>query len=82
MQAAASDLNGKATGFDNDAFGVVLAQVIAVPARIALGAGADTLNKLRSDLDSAASTTDSTAKNYQSTDQDNAQSFTSVNGSR
>jgi hypothetical protein len=75
-------LNGKATGFDNDAFGVVLAQVLAVPARIALGAGADTLNKLRSDLDSASSTTDSTAKNYQSTDQDNAQSFTNVNGSR
>jgi hypothetical protein len=82
VQAAAQDLNAKATGFDNDAFGVILAQILALPARIALGAGADTLNNLKSELDNAASTTDTTAGNYQNTDQQNANSFTAVQGGR
>ena len=81
VQDAASELNGKATGFDNNAFGLVLAQVMAIPARIALGVGADQLNGLKSRLENAATTTDTTASNYQNSDQQNAQSFTNLNGS-
>ncbi|HEY4460554.1 MAG TPA: hypothetical protein VGN81_40015, partial [Pseudonocardiaceae bacterium] len=43
-----------ANGFDNNAFGIFAAQLLAVPARIAMGVATDNLNKLASEISNAA----------------------------
>ena len=67
-----------ANGFDNNAFGIFAAQLLAVPARIAMGVVADNLNKLATEIDQAAKTTATTATNYQNQEKSAAGSFEDI----
>jgi hypothetical protein len=70
-----------ANGFDNNAFGIFAAQLLAVPARIAMGVANDNLNKLASEISGAADLTNTTADNYRQNEQNNAGSFQAIDGS-
>lgn len=69
-----------ANGFDNNAFGIFAAQLLAVPARIAMGVATDNLNKLASEISDAATLTNTTADNYRQNEQNNAGSFQAIDG--
>ena len=70
-----------ANGFDNNAFGIFAAQLLAVPARIAMGVATDNLNSLASEISSAADLTNKTAGNYTQNEQNSAGSFQAIDGS-
>jgi hypothetical protein len=70
-----------ANGFDNNAFGIFAAQLLAVPARIAMGVATDNLNKLASEISNAADLTNQTATNYRQSEQNSASSFEAIDGS-
>jgi hypothetical protein len=70
-----------ANGFDDNAFGVFAAQLLAVPARIAMGVATDNLNKLADEISSAADLTNTTAANYRQNEQNAAGSFQAIDGS-
>ncbi|HEX3782574.1 MAG TPA: hypothetical protein VHX38_23150 [Pseudonocardiaceae bacterium] len=69
-----------ANGFDDNAFGIFAAQLLAVPARIAMAVAVDNLNSLAKEVSDAAQSTTTTATNYQRNDQNSASSFQSING--
>ncbi|HEY4453905.1 MAG TPA: hypothetical protein VGN81_06290, partial [Pseudonocardiaceae bacterium] len=71
-----------ANGFDNNAFGIFAAQLLAVPARIAMGVATDNLNKLASEISNAADLTNTTASNYRQNEQNTAGSFQAIDGSQ
>ncbi|MCU1682887.1 MAG: hypothetical protein JWQ81_3626 [Amycolatopsis sp.] len=54
-----------ANGFDNSAFGIFAAQILAIPARIAMAAVTDNLNKLADEISQAAQSTVTAATTYQ-----------------
>ena len=70
-----------ANGFDNNAFGIFAAQLLAVPARIAMAVSTDNLNKLASEITNAADLTNTTASNYRQNEQNAAGSFQAIDGS-
>lgn len=70
-----------ANGFDNNAFGIFAAQLLAVPARIAMGVAASNLNALASEISAAADLTTKTASNYTQNEQNTAGSFQAIDGS-
>jgi hypothetical protein len=70
-----------ANGFDNNAFGIFAAQLLAVPARIAMGVATDSLNSLAGEISAAADLTTKTAGNYQRNEQNSAGSFQAIDGS-
>ena len=80
VTAAANGVHA-ANGFDNNAFGIFAAQLLAVPARIAMGVATDNLNSLASEISSAANLTTTTANNYRTNEQNSAGSFGSIDGS-
>ncbi|HVV09555.1 hypothetical protein [Amycolatopsis sp.] len=53
-----------ANGFDNQAFGIVLAQILAVPARIAMGVVAGNLDTLSDNITKTADATNKAAEAY------------------
>jgi hypothetical protein len=53
-----------ANGFDDQAFGILVAQILAVPARIAMATVADNLGKVSQDVTEAADTTNKAAAAY------------------
>lgn len=59
----------EANGFDNNAFGVFLAQIMAIPARIAMGAVGDRLTQLSKEVTDAAQRTRQAAAAYDNHDQ-------------
>jgi len=61
-----------ANGFDNQAFGIFLAQILAVPARIAMGVVADNLDKISDNVTKTAESTNKAADAY--TNQDDSAS--------
>ncbi|GAB2986360.1 hypothetical protein LWP59_10035 [Amycolatopsis acidiphila] len=63
VKEAASGVHA-ANGFDNQAFGVLVAQILAVPARIAMATVADNLDKVSQDVTTAADTTTKAAAAY------------------
>jgi hypothetical protein len=69
-----------ANGFDNNAFGIFAAQLLAVPARIAMAVAVDNLNSLAKEVADAGQRTTATASNYQQNDQNAAGSFQAING--
>ncbi|HEY2057728.1 hypothetical protein [Amycolatopsis sp. NBC_01480] len=71
VKEAASGVHG-ANGFDNQAFGILLAQILAVPARIAMGVVAGNLDKISDDVNATADATKKAAEAY--TNQDEAAS--------
>ncbi|HEX7661756.1 MAG TPA: hypothetical protein VF444_19980 [Pseudonocardiaceae bacterium] len=75
---SASGAVSDANGFDNSAFGILLAQILAVPARIAMGVVSGKLKDLASEIDQASQDTVSTAKNYQDNEQTVSTSFNSI----
>lgn len=70
VREAASGVHA-ANGFDNQAFGVLVAQILAVPARIAMATVADNLDEVSQDVTQAAETTGKAATAY-TTQDDNA----------
>lgn len=70
-----------ANGFDNNAFGIFAAQLLAVPARIAMGVAAANLTSLASEISAAADLTTKTASNYNQNEQNSAGSFHAIDGS-
>ncbi|WP_409182442.1 type VII secretion target [Amycolatopsis sp. VS8301801F10] len=64
-----------ANGGDIDAFGVVLAQVLAIPARIALKAVSDNLHGVAKDVTDSADKTRQASEQYRKGDQDLAKAF-------
>ncbi|WAL69277.1 type VII secretion target [Amycolatopsis cynarae] len=58
-----------ANGFDNSAFGIFAAQLLAVPARIAMGVVGDQLSKLSKEMTDAADRTQTAADTYTQHDQ-------------
>lgn len=69
-----------ANGFDNNAFGIFAAQLLAVPARIAMAVANDNLTKLASEIANAADLTNTTAANYRQNEQNTAGSFQAIDG--
>jgi hypothetical protein len=67
-----------ANGFDNAAFGIFAAQLLAVPARIAMAVAVTNLNKLAGEISDAGRLTTTTASNYQQNEQNNAGAFTDI----
>ncbi|NKQ56245.1 hypothetical protein HFP15_25535 [Amycolatopsis sp. K13G38] len=67
VEKAASGVRGH-NGFDNSAFGIFAAQLLAVPARIAMGVVASNLDGLAKEIADAADRTKKAAKLY--TEQD------------
>jgi len=65
-------------GFDVNAFGILVAQVFAVPTRIALGVVSAKMNSLSSEITDAARTTTTTATRYQDNEANQAQAFQSI----
>jgi hypothetical protein len=59
-----------ANGFDNSAFGVFAAQLLAVPARIALGVVGGNLDNLAKEITDAADRTKQAAAIYANRDRD------------
>ena len=76
----AADGVRSANGFDNNAFGIFAAQLLAVPARIAMGVANDNLTKLASEIANAADLTNTTADNYRRNEQNTAGSFQAIDG--
>lgn len=64
-----------ANGFDNNAFGVLVAQFLAVPARIALGAVAKNLSGVADEIHDAGSRTWKMAGDYEETDRTSARTL-------
>lgn len=79
---AAADKVGAANGFDFNAFGAVMGQVLAIPSRIALKVVQDKVNGLAGSLEEAARTVRDTAKSYRDTDSTNGAAFTGGNSGR
>jgi hypothetical protein len=69
VKDAASGVHA-ANGFDNQAFGIFLAQILAVPARIAMGVVGDNLDKISDNVTKTAESTTKAAETY--TNQDNS----------
>jgi hypothetical protein len=69
-----------ANGFDNNAFGIFAAQLLATPARIAMAVAVDNLNSLAKEISDAAQLTTTTATNYQQNEQNAAGSFHAIDG--
>lgn len=67
-----------ANGFDNDAFGIFAAQLLAAPARIAMATATTNLNSLADEISGAAQLTTTTANNYQQNEQNNAGTFADI----
>lgn len=59
-------------GFDNNAFGVLVAQLLAVPARIALGVAAGHLSDVADEIHDAGARTWRAADDYVATDRASA----------
>lgn len=70
VQQAASGVHA-ANGFDDQAFGVLVAQILAVPARIAMATVGDNLDTVSQDVTQAADATTKAAEAYRTQD-DNA----------
>lgn len=75
--AAANQVHSD-NGFDNSAFGIFAAQILAVPARIAMGVVAGNLDKLAGQIASAGQATTQTANVYVQNEKTNAASFQNV----
>ncbi|HEX3787336.1 MAG TPA: hypothetical protein VHW44_05705 [Pseudonocardiaceae bacterium] len=69
-----------ANGFDNNAFGILLAQILSAPARIAMDEVESNLGNLSQEITGAAQTTTQTASEYSNTETSNAASFTAIDG--
>ncbi|WP_033294800.1 hypothetical protein [Amycolatopsis jejuensis] len=67
VKQAAADVH-TANGFDNQAFGIFLAQVFAVPARITMGVVAGNLDKISGNVTETADLTKKAAKAYRDQD--------------
>lgn len=65
---ASSDVHA-ANGFDNNAFGVFVAQIMSDPARIALSVVGDNLDKLHNEIADAAGRTRQAAAAYRDHEQ-------------
>jgi hypothetical protein len=63
VKDAASGVHA-ANGFDNQAFGIFLAQILAVPARIAMGVVAGNLDKISDNVTKTADSTNKAAEVY------------------
>ncbi|MFD2416027.1 hypothetical protein [Amycolatopsis pigmentata] len=68
----AADQVRAANGFDNNAFGVLVAQFLAVPARIALGVVAGNLSGVADEIHDAGARTWKVANDYEATDRASA----------
>ncbi|KAA2264581.1 hypothetical protein F0L68_05595 [Solihabitans fulvus] len=71
----AADKVGAANGFDFQAFGAVMGQVLAVPSRIALKVVQDKVSGVAGSMDEAAKLTRDTAAHYRETDANNSSKF-------
>jgi hypothetical protein len=71
----AADRVRAANGYDNNAFGVLVAQFLAVPARIALGVVAKNLSGVADEIHDAGSRTWKTASDYEETDRTSARAL-------
>lgn len=69
MSQAASGVHS-ANGFDNNAFGIFVAQILAVPARIAMGVVAANLDDLSQEIADAGQRTTQAAQAYEDHEQD------------
>ncbi|MDT8913868.1 hypothetical protein [Amycolatopsis sp. PS_44_ISF1] len=67
VKQAAGGVHG-ANGFDNQAFGILLAQILAVPARIAMGVVAGNLDQISADVSATADSTKKAAEAYTNQD--------------
>jgi len=67
VKQAAADVHG-CNGFDNDAFGIFLAQILAIPARIAMGVVAGNLDGVSDNVAHTAELTKKAAKAYRDQD--------------
>jgi len=63
VSKAAGDVHAD-NGFDNNAFGIFAAQILAIPARIAMGIVAGNLDKLSKEVDDVAQRTSQAARTY------------------
>ncbi|TNC29070.1 hypothetical protein [Amycolatopsis alkalitolerans] len=68
VQQSASGVHA-ANGFDDQAFGVILAQILAIPARIALAAVAGNVDKASQDITQVAESTVKAAEAYRNQDE-------------
>ncbi|WP_328608263.1 hypothetical protein OG943_03835 [Amycolatopsis sp. NBC_00345] len=68
VKEAASGVHG-ANGFDNQAFGILLAQILAIPARIAMSVVAGNLDKVSDDVTATADSTKKAAEAYTNQDE-------------
>lgn len=73
----AADQVHRANGFDNNAFGVLVAQFLAVPARIAMGVVARNLSDVADEIHDAGARTWKMANDYEATDQISARHLVS-----
>jgi hypothetical protein len=62
-----------ANGFDNAAFGILLAQVLAVPSRITMGVITGEIGKLAGDIAKSAADVKKAAETYETHDSATAQ---------
>ena len=74
VSTAASDVHA-ANGFDNKAFGIFTAQMLAVPARIAMGVVAGNLDKLSKEIEDVAQRTAKAAQAYDDHEQNVSQNL-------
>ena len=74
VKDAASGVHA-ANGFDNQAFGIFLAQILAVPARIAMGVVVDNLDKISENVTTTAESTKKAAEVYAEQDDNAATAF-------
>ncbi|MEU0794703.1 hypothetical protein ABZ342_31970 [Amycolatopsis sp. NPDC005961] len=72
VQDAANRMQA-ANGFDNAAFGILLAQVLAVPSRITIAAITGEINKLVGDIGKSAEDVKKAAETYSTHDANTAQ---------
>ncbi|GAA5170751.1 MULTISPECIES: hypothetical protein [Amycolatopsis] len=72
VQDAANRMQA-ANGFDNAAFGILLAQVLAVPSRITMAVITSEIRNLAGDIGSAATDVNKAADAYESQDSNAAQ---------
>ncbi|GHF86882.1 hypothetical protein FHX82_004528 [Amycolatopsis bartoniae] len=72
VQDAANRMQA-ANGFDNAAFGILLAQVLAVPSRITMGVITDEIRKLAGDIGQSATDVQKAADAYSAQDSSAAQ---------
>lgn len=72
VQEAANRMQA-ANGFDNAAFGILLAQVLAVPSRVTMAVITGEINKLVGDIGKSAEDVKKAAETYQTHDSNTAQ---------